>query len=78
MSRDEADVVLLQPRRKTWVVIRNGPGGQPIYEDYLYPSARPMRLPAGKYYIELKEADAVSIVRNGKPISYVAGGVMVQ
>jgi hypothetical protein len=37
-----------------------------------------MRLPPGKYYIELKEADAVAIVRNGRRISYVAPGVMVQ
>jgi hypothetical protein len=78
VNRDDADVVLLEPRKKTWVVIRSGPGGQPLYEDFLYPSAKPMRLPPGKYYIELKEADAVAIVRNGKRISYVAPGVLVQ
>jgi cytoskeletal protein RodZ len=78
VNKDDADVVLLDPRRKTWVVIRPAPGGQPLFEDYLYPNARPMRLPPGKYYIELKEADAVAIVRNGKRISYVAPGVLVQ
>jgi cytoskeleton protein RodZ len=78
VNKDEADVVLLEPRRKTWVVIRPAPGGQPMFEDYLYPNTRPMRLPPGKYYIELKEADAVAIVRNGKRISYVAPGVLVQ
>ena len=78
VNKDESDVVLLEPRRKTWVIIRSGPGGQPLFEDYLYPNTRPMRLPPGKYYIELKEADAVAIVRNGKRISYVAPGVLVQ
>jgi cytoskeletal protein RodZ len=78
VNKDDADVVLLEPRRKTWVVIRSGPGGQPLFEDYLYPNTRPMRLPVGKYYIELKEADAVAIVRNGKRISYVAPGLLVQ
>jgi cytoskeletal protein RodZ len=78
VNKDDSDVVLLEPRRKTWVVIRSGPGGQPLFEDFLYPNTRPMRLPAGKYYIELREADAVAIVRNGKRISYVAPGVLVQ
>ena len=78
VNRDDADFVFLEPRKKTWVVIRSGPGGQPLYEDFLYPSAKPMRLPPGKYFIELKEADAVAIVRNGKRISYMAPGVLVQ
>lgn len=78
VNKDESDVVLLEPRKKTWVVIRSGPGGQPLFEDYLYPNTRAMRLPPGKYYIELREADAVAIVRNGKRISYVAPGVLVQ
>ena len=78
VNKDAADVVFLEPRKKTWVVIRSGPGGQPLFEDYLYPNVRPMKLPPGRYYIELREADAVAIVRNGKRISYVAPGVMVQ
>jgi hypothetical protein len=78
VNKDDSDVVLLEPRKKTWVIIRPAPGGQPLFEDYLYPNTRPMRLPPGKYYIELKEADAVAIVRNGKRISYVAPGVLVQ
>jgi hypothetical protein len=78
VNKDDADVVLLEPRKKTWVIIRPAPGGPPLFDDYLYPNTRPMRLPAGKYYIELKEADAVAIVRNGKRISYAAPGVLVQ
>ena len=78
VNRDDADFVFLEPRKKTWVVIRSGPGGQPLYEDFLYPNAKPLRLPPGKYFIELKEAEAVAIVRNGKRISYMAPGVLVQ
>lgn len=74
----DADVIVLEPRKKTWVVIRTGPGGQPLFEDYLYPSAKPMHLPAGRYFIELKSADAVEISKNGKRIAYYAPGVVVQ
>jgi len=42
----------------------HGSGGQTIFEDYLYPTAKPLRLPSGRYFIELKDADAVEISRN--------------
>ena len=71
----DPNAIILEPRRKTWVVIRTGPGGQAVFEDYLYPTAKPMRLPAGRYFIELKEADAVEISRNGRHIAYSAPGV---
>jgi len=35
VNKDESDVVLLEPRRKTWVIIRPAPGGQPLFEDFL-------------------------------------------
>ena len=69
--------LVLEPARKTWVVIRTGPGGQPLYEDFLYPTARAMHLPAGKYFIELRDADAVEISKDGKTIAYSAPGVLV-
>ena len=78
MNADDLNTILLEPKRKTWVVIRGGPGGQPLYEDYLYPTAKPMRLPAGRYFIELRDADAVEISRNGKRIAYTAPGVAIQ
>ena len=78
VNADDLNTILLEPKRKTWVVIRGGPGGQPLYEDYLYPTAKPMRLPAGRYFIELKDADAVEISRNGKRIAYTAPGVAIQ
>lgn len=75
---EDPDAIILEPRRKTWVVIRSGPGTQPLYEDYLYPTAKPLRLPAGRYFIELKDADAVEISRNGRRIAYTAPGVVIQ
>lgn len=74
----DPNTIILEPQRRAWVVIRTGPGGQPIYEDFLYPSAKPMHLPAGRYFIELKEADSVEITRNGRRIAYTAPGVLVE
>ena len=74
----DADGLVLEPHRKTWVVIRTGPGGQPVFEDYLYPSAKPMRLPKGRYFIELQDADAVEITRDGQRIGYRSPGVLVE
>ena len=72
------DIVVLEPSKKTWVTIRTTPGGAAIYEDYLYPGARPMHLPAGRYTIELRDPDAVEISKNGKHIPYRAPGVSVE
>jgi cytoskeletal protein RodZ len=74
----DSKTTVLEPRRKTWVVIRTGPGGQALFEDYLYPTARPMRLPPGRYFIELKEADAVEITNKGQRVGYSPPGVLVE
>ena len=73
-----ANTTVLEPKRKTWVVIRTGPGGQALFEDYLYPTAKPLRLPAGRYFIELKDADAVEITSKGRRIGYSPPGVIVE
>ena len=75
---ENPNTIKLESKRKAWVVIRNAPGGQPLYEDFLYPTARPMRLPAGRYFIEIKDAEAVEISRNGKRIAYTSPGVTIQ
>lgn len=74
----DPNAVEIEPLKKTWVVIRTTAGGSPIFEDYLYPSARAMRLPAGKYFIEARETDAIEIRRSGKAVAYTAGGVRVE
>jgi cytoskeletal protein RodZ len=73
----EPNSIILDPVKKTWVVIRSAPGTAPLYEDYLYPTARPMRLPAGRYFIELQESDSVEISQNGKRIAYVNPGIVI-
>jgi cytoskeletal protein RodZ len=73
-----ANTTVLEPQRKTWVVIRTGPGGQALFEDYLYPAAKPLRLPPGRYFIELKDADAVEITHKGRRIGYSPPGVVVE
>ena len=37
-----------------------------------------MRLPVGRYFIEIKDADAIEISRNGKRIAYKSPGVTIQ
>jgi cytoskeletal protein RodZ len=70
--------IVLDPHRKSWVTIRNGPGGQLLYEDFLYPTAKPMHLPPGRYFIELKDAAAVEISKDGKMIAYTAPGILLE
>lgn len=74
----DPNTTILEPKRKSWVIIRTGPGGQTLFEDYLYPGAKPMRLPKGRYFIELREADAVEITRDGQRIGYSAPGVLLE
>lgn len=74
----ERGTIVIEPNRKTWITIRTGPGGQTVYEDFLYPTAKPMHLPAGRYFIELKDAGDVEITKDGKVIAYTAPGVLVE
>ncbi len=74
----DPDTIEIEPLKKTWIVIRTAPGAVPIFEDYLYPSARAMRLPAGKYIIEAREADAIEIRKSGRTIAYTAGVLRVE
>ena len=74
----DPNTTVLEPKRKSWVIVRTGPGGQTLFEDYLYPSAKPLRLPKGRYFIVLKDADAVEITRNGQRIGYSSPGVLLE
>jgi cytoskeletal protein RodZ len=74
----DPNTTVLEPKSKSWVIIRTGPGGQTVFEDYLYPTAKPLRLPRGRYFIELKDAEAVEITRNGQRIGYSPPGVLLE
>jgi hypothetical protein len=71
--------VILQPMKKTWVRVRqDDPNSAPIFEDYLYTSAPPLKLRGARFFIEVREEGAVTIRKNGAPIAYQAPGVTVQ
>ena len=74
----DSNTTVLEAKRKSWVTVRTGPGGQTLFEDYLYPTTKPLRLPKGRYFIELRDADAVAITRNGQRIRYSQPGVAVE
>lgn len=74
----DPNTIEIEPIKKTWIVIRGVTGTGTIFEDYLYPSARPLRLPAGKYIIEVRENDAVEIRKAGQLIAYTAGGLKLE
>ena len=74
----DPNTIEIEPIKKTWIVIRGVTGTGTIFEDYLYPSARPLRLPAGKYIIEVRENDAVEIRKAGHLIAYTAGGLKLE
>lgn len=62
--------VTLRPRKKTWVKIqRDMPDSAPIFEDWLYPDAPPLKIRGTKLWIQLKDRGAVEITQNGQPVS---------
>lgn len=71
--------VLLEPVRKTWVKVwKDGPSSAPIFEDYLYTNAPPLRLVGARFYIEVRDANAVTIRKNGAPVAYQSPGLTIQ
>lgn len=71
--------VLVQPIRKTWITVRrDDPRSAPVFEDFLYPDAAPLKLKGAKFFIEARDPAAIQIRKNGAPIAYQAPGVAVQ
>ncbi len=71
--------VVLLPVKKTWVKIRrDDPASEPIFEDYLYTNAPPLKLRGARFFIEMREAGALAISKNGAPIAYQGPGVVIQ
>lgn len=64
---------------KTWVTIRRDDAdAAPLFEDYLYPGVRPLKLKGSRFIIEARDPGIVEIRKNGAPIAYQRPGVMVQ
>lgn len=74
----DPDATILEAKRKTWVIIRTGPGGQALFEDFVYPGARPLRLPKGRYFVELRDAEAVEITHKSQRVGYSSPGVLLE
>ena len=65
--------------KKTWVTVRrDDPNSPPVFEDYIYPAARPLKLRGVRFFIQAREPGAVQILKNGAPIAYQAPGVTIQ
>ncbi len=71
--------VLVATVKKTWVTIRkDDPKALPIFEDYVYPNANPLKLKGARFFIEARDPSAVQITKNGLPYAYQASGVPIQ
>lgn len=74
-----ANEVLVEPIRKTWITVRRGdPTSVPVFEDYLYPNARPLKVKGERIYIEARDPDAIQIRKNGAPIAYQQPGIEIR
>ncbi len=71
--------ILVASVKKTWITVRkDDPKTPPIFEDYLYPGIRPLKLRGTRFFIEARDPSAVQITKNGLPIAYQAPGVPIQ
>ena len=71
--------VLVATVKKTWVTVRkDDPKAPPIFEDYVYPNANPLKLKGARFFIEAKDPASVQITKNGLPVAYQSAAVPVQ
>ena len=71
--------VVIEPIRKTWITVhRDDASSPPIFEDYLYTNAPPLKLRGARFFIEVRDEGAVVIRKNGAPIAYQGSGVTIQ
>ena len=71
--------VLVAVVKKTWITVRkDDPKAPPIFEDYVYPSANPLKLKGARFFIEARDPTVMQITKNGLPYAYQAPNVPVQ
>lgn len=71
--------VVIEAVKKTWVKIcRDDPNSPPVFMDYLYPNAGPLKLRGARIFIEAREPAGVQIRKNGAPMAYQAPGIIVE
>lgn len=61
--------IVLMPLKKTRVTIRKDvPDSPPVFEDFLYPDARPLKLRGTRFWIKMEDPAAIKITRDGQPV----------
>jgi cytoskeletal protein RodZ len=75
----QVNEVEISVTKRTWVKIRQDDAtSAPVFEDYLYPNIRPLKLKGTRFLIEARDPSVVAIRKNGDPIAYQAPGVTIQ
>jgi cytoskeletal protein RodZ len=71
--------VLVAVVKTTWITVRkDDPKAPPIFEDYVYPSANPLKLKGSRFFIDARDPTVVQITKNGLPVAYQAPNIPVQ
>ena len=71
--------VLVAAAKTTWVTVRkDDPKAPPIFEDYVYSNAPPLKLKGARFFIEARDPTVIQITKNGLPFAYQAPGQPVQ
>lgn len=71
--------LVVEPIKKTWVRIRrDDPTTEPVYDDVVYPKVGPLKMRGSKFWVEIRDADAVMIKKNGQALAYQPPGIAIQ
>ena len=71
--------LVIEPLKKTWIrVRRDDPSAEPVFEDVVYPKVGPLKLKGTRFWVEVKDADAVMLRKNGQPLAYQPPGIAIQ
>jgi hypothetical protein len=63
--------LVLEPLKKTWVRIRkDDPLAEPVFDDVVYPKAGLLKVRGSRFWVEVGEANAVTIRKNGQALAY--------
>jgi cytoskeleton protein RodZ len=71
--------LVIETIKKTWVRIRrDDPAAEPVFEDFVYPKVAPLKIKGNRFWVEVTDADAVMLRKNGQPLAYQAPGITIQ
>jgi cytoskeletal protein RodZ len=76
---DAVKHVSILPVRKTMVTIRKDVADSaPIFEDWLYPGAGPLKVSGHKFWIEVQDPGAVQVTQDGQPIGAGQSDIQIE